>query len=791
VSSPAPNGRTKHVVRELPVLPLKGAVVFPEAIAPLAVGEQRSIRLIDDLMNRPERELVLVASRDENATEPAPDQLYDIGTVAEVQRLLRVPDGSLRILVHGLSRVKILDYSKTEPFLVARVEAIPDRIGRRRQVDALGRNLQSIFSRIVDLVPYLPDELQMAVANMDDPGALSHLIASTMRLSTDEKQELLEESNVERRLRRLTVLSNREVEVLELGAKIQNEVQSDMEQSQREFFLRQQLKAIQEELGEADETQAEVNELRARLDERQPPPEVRVAAERELDRLARIPPASAEHSVIRTYLDWIVTIPWNQTTQDNLDLKRARRILNEDHYGIDKVKDRILEQLAVARLKPDARAPILCFVGPPGVGKTSLGHSIARALERKFARISVGGVRDESEIRGHRRTYIGAMPGTLVRALRDADSMNPVFMIDEIDKMGSDYRGDPSSAMLEVLDPAQNSSFRDHYLDLPLDLSRVMFICTANVLDTIPRPLLDRMEVIQLSGYTEEEKLHIAQRYLVPRQLDATGVSAKQLRLSDPGLRTIIGEYTREAGVRNLERRIGAVARRVASRIATGETKRVTVGTQAVREILGHERIHNETMRRTREPGVATGLAVTGAGGEILFVEASTMPGTGRLTVTGQLGDVMRESAQAAVTYVRSNAASLGLGLADDFFQRTDIHLHVPAGAVPKDGPSAGVTLTTALVSALSGRPVSPSVAMTGEITLSGQVLPIGGVKEKVLAARRAGIRTVIIPRLNGEALEDVPPELRKEMRLVLADRIEEVLAVAIVPRRGRPPATR
>ncbi len=774
---------------ELPVLPLKGAVIFPEGIAPLAIGEPRSIRLVDELMNRPERRLALVTARDAEATEPAPDDLYTIGTLAEVQRLLRVPDGSLRVLVQGISRIRIGDYVETEPFLVAHTQEIPDRIGRKKQVEALARNLQSIFSRIVDLVPYLPEELHMAVANADDPAMLSHLVAATMRFSTQEKQDLLEEPNLEKRLRRLTVLVNRELEVLELGAKIQSEVQSDMDKGQREYFLRQQLRAIQEELGETDETQAEINELRALLEERDPPEEIRKAAERELDRLARIPPASAEHSVIRTYLDWILSIPWNRSTLDNLDLKRAQSILDEDHYGIDKVKDRILEQLAVARLKPDAKGAILCFVGPPGVGKTSLGKSVARALERNFSRISVGGVRDESEIRGHRRTYIGAMPGTLVRALRDADSMNPVFMIDEIDKMGSDYRGDPSSAMLEVLDPAQNNTFRDHYIDLPIDLSRVMFICTANVLDTIPRPLLDRMEVIQLSGYTEEEKLHIARRYLVPRQLEANGLTAAQLKFSDAGLRTVIGEYTREAGVRGLERRIGSLARRTAREIAEGKTKRVTMGAARIREILGPERIQNETRRRTREPGVATGLAVTGAGGEILFVEASTMVGTGRLTVTGQLGEVMSESAQAAVSYVRANREHLGLAITEDFFQTHDIHLHVPAGAIPKDGPSAGVTMVTALMSSLSGRHVRPEVAMTGEITLSGQVLPIGGVKEKVLAAHRAGIRTVIIPKQNESGLGDVPKDLRNEMTVIAADRIDQVLEAALAPARRRRPS--
>lgn len=769
-----------EVPSSLPVLPLKETVVFPEGVAPLAIGEPRSVRLIDEVLNHPDRMLVLVASRDAEVSEPPPDLLYDVGVAAVVQRMVRVPDGTVRILAQGLRRVRIGEYSQTEPFLTAAIEEVPDRAERTTEVEALARNLQGVFTRMIALVPHLPDELGVAVANMEDPTALSYLIASSIRLSVEERQELLEEVGLEARLRRLTELCTRELELLELGAKIQSDVQTDLEKGQREFFLRQQLKAIREELGEGPDEAAEIEELRERLAEADPPEEVRAAAERELARLERLPPEGAEHGVVRTYIDWILAIPWSTTTEDDLDLHRARTVLDEDHYDIEKVKDRIIEQLAVARLKPDAQGPILCFVGPPGVGKTSLGQSIARALGRRFARISVGGVRDESEIRGHRRTYVGAMPGTIVRAIRDAGAMNPVLMVDEIDKMGADVRGDPSSAMLEVLDPAQNSTFRDHYLDLPLDLSRVLFLCTANVLETIPGPLLDRMEVIRLSGYTDEEKLHIARRYLLPRQIDAAGLPEGLLTVTDDGLRTIAGEYTREAGVRQLERRIGAVARRVARRVAEGDDSAMEVGPAEAREILGPERIHNEVKRRTSEPGVATGMAVTGAGGEILFVEASVMPGSGKLTVTGQLGDVMRESAQAAVSYVRSRTAELGLGLDGDFFSTHDIHLHVPAGAVPKDGPSAGVTMATALVSALTGRPVSEDVAMTGEITLTGQVLPIGGVKEKVLAARRAGIGGVIIPRLNEEALVELPEGLADEMRITLADRIDDVLDVAL-----------
>jgi ATP-dependent Lon protease len=573
------------------------------------------------------------------------------------------------------------------------------------------------------------------------------------------------------------VILNRELEVFELGSKIQSQVHSEMEKSQREYFLRQQLKAIQDELGEGDEQQAELAELRAQIEEANLPEEADKQARRELDRLAKLPPAAAEYGVIRTYLEWILSLPWEATTEDDLDLDKARTILDEDHYDLEKVKERIVEHLAVSKLKQDLSGPILCFVGPPGVGKTSLGQSIARALGRKFVRISVGGVRDEAEIRGHRRTYIGAMPGTIIRALRDAESKNPVFMIDEIDKMGADWRGDPSSAMLEVLDPAQNSSFRDHYLDLPFDLSRVLFICTANMLETIPPPLLDRMEVIRLSGYTEDEKLGIAKRYLVPKQLEAHGLDADQLSLGDKALRLVIGEYTREAGVRNLDREIAAICRKAASEIATGKRKRVRVDERRVRSWLGRRRFTSEALKRTSDPGVATGLAVTPVGGDVLFIEATAMPGDGKLIVTGQLGDVMRESAQAALSWIRGHARDLGLE--EDWFEGKDVHIHVPAGAVPKDGPSAGIALATALASLALGRPVSEDVAMTGEITLTGQVLPVGGVREKVLAAQRAGITIVVLPKENEGDLDDLPREVRKSMSFVAADSIDEVIAAA------------
>ncbi len=761
----------------LPVLPLKETVVFPQSMTPLAIGQERSVQLVDEVVSG-DRMLALVTVRNEEAETPSWDDLYEVGTAAVVQRLIRIPDGTLRILVQGLRRVRLDRRVGDEPFLVGEFTEVPEVVEESNELEALTRNVQNQFARIIAAVPYLPEELQIAAANVEDPTALSHLVASTMRLKAEEKQQLLETANVAERLRSLSRILGRELEVIELGSRIQSQVQSEMEKGQREYFLRQQLKAIQDELGEGDDQQAEVNELRSRLAELDLPEEVRKSAERELSRLEKLPPAAAEYGVIRTYLDWILTLPWTQTTPDNLDLEQARRVLDEDHFDLDKVKERIVEYLAVSKLKGDVSGPILCFVGPPGVGKTSLGQSIARTLGRKFVRISVGGVRDEAEIRGHRRTYIGAMPGTIIRALRDAESKNPVFLIDEIDKMGADWRGDPASAMLEVLDPEQNATFRDHYLDLPFDLSKVLFICTANQLETIPGPLLDRMDVIQLSGYTEEEKLQIAKRYLLPKQLEANGLKSDQVEVDDDALRVVIREYTREAGLRNLERRIGEVLRKTATRIATGEIERAGLDEQAVRDALGPRRFSAETRKRTSDPGVATGLAVTAVGGDVLFIEATAYPGEGRLQVTGQLGDVMQESARAALSWVRSHAAQLGID--PSWFREHDVHIHVPAGAVPKDGPSAGITMATAIVSLASGRTVSEKVGMTGEITLTGQVLPIGGVREKVLAAQRAGLERVILPRENEADLSELPAETRDELDFVLADTVGEVLDVAL-----------
>ncbi len=764
----------------LPVLPLRDTVTFPDTLTPLAVGQERSIQLVNDVLGA-NRMLVMVASRDPENETPGPDDLYDVGVVGVVARMIKVPDGSLRILVQGTQRVRLGSYVAEQPYLVARIAELPDVSEPSAELEALTRNVQRTFSEIIEQIPYLPEELQMAVANIDDPAALGHLIVGALRIDTAEKQQLLEEVDVAKRLRHLAQILARELEVVQLGTQIQSQVQSEIDKGQREFFLRQQLKAIQEELGEEDEQQAEVNELRERIDAAGLPEHALKAAERELSRLEKLPPAAAEHGVIRTYLEWLVEIPWSAETEDNLDIGHAREVLDADHYDLEEVKDRILEYLAVRKLNPDSPGPILCFVGPPGVGKTSLGRSIAKALGREFERISVGGVRDEAEIRGHRRTYIGALPGTIVRALRDAGSRNPVFMIDEIDKMGADFRGDPASAMLEVLDPAQNDSFRDHYLDLELDLSDVVFIATANVLDTIPGPLLDRMETIELSGYTVEEKRHIARRYLVPRQISANGLKPSQIEFADAALTAIIEEYTREAGVRNLERQIGTICRKVARDVAEGKVKgKVKISGKRARALLGRRRVFAEQRRRTKHPGVATGLAWTPTGGDVLFIEATAMPGSGKLTITGQLGEVMKESAQAALSWVRGHWAEIDPELGESWFAEHDIHIHVPAGAVPKDGPSAGVAMTVALSSLIGGRPVRNDVAMTGEVTLTGQVLAIGGLKEKSLAAQRAGIKRVIVPERNEGDVAEIPEHELGGLEFVFVDEVSKALDVAL-----------
>jgi ATP-dependent Lon protease len=773
----------------LPVLPLRDSVAFPDTMMPLAVGQERSVKLVDDVLAG-NRMMVMVASKEPEAEEPGPDQLYDVGVVGVVARMMKVPDGSVRILVQCGQRVELGEFVATSPYLVARIAEAPDVLEGSPELEGLRRNVQSTFSRIIEELPYLPEELLLAVANIEDPVELAHLIAGALRIKTEEKQRLLEERDVTKRLRLLSEILARELELVELGSKIQSQVHTEMERGQREYFLRQQLRAIQEELGEVDEQQAETEELREQIEQANLPEEVMTVAQRELGRFERLPPQSAEHGVIRGYLEWLASLPWSKSTDDNLDLAHARKVLDRDHYDIERVKDRILEFLAVRKLNPEARSSIVLFVGPPGVGKTSLGRSIASAMGREFERMSVGGVRDESEIRGHRRTYIGAMPGTIVRALRDAGSNNPVLMIDEIDKMGADFRGDPASAMLEVLDPEQNTSFRDHYLDVPVDLSSVFFICTANQVDTIPPALLDRMETIELSGYTHEEKREIAKRYLVPRQMERNGLGRSKIDITKPALDRIIDGYTREAGVRSLEREIGSICRKVAREFAEGTRRsKRTVRPDTVTELLGKPRFQPEVKRRTSEPGVATGLAWTPVGGDVLFVEAIAYPGDGKLQITGQLGDVMKESAAAALSYVK-NRSEIGNGaVSDDWFKEHDLHVHVPAGAIPKDGPSAGITMATAIASRVTCRPVRSDTAMTGEITLSGMVLPIGGLKEKALAAQRAGINRLIIPRRNERDIDDIPESLRRKMKFTLVDSVDEVLDAALQkrPRRSRP----
>ncbi|MCW2994766.1 MAG: lon [Conexibacter sp.] len=784
---PVEVGTRSRVPETLPVLPLRETVPLPDTLTPLAIGQERSIQLVNDVLAG-DRLLVMVASRSPELETPGPDELHDVGVVGAVARMIKVPDGSLRILVQGAQRVKLSDWVGEDPYLVAHVAELPDVVRESPELTALTRNVQETFTRIVEQVPYLPEELQLAVANIDDPSTLSHLIAGSLRLPTEEKQALLEEVDVGRRLRRLAEVLARELEVISIGSEIQSQVQSEIDKGQREYVLRQQLKAIQDELGEFDESAEEARELRDQLADVELPADVRKQVDRELHRLEQLPAQAAEHGVIRSYLEWIAMLPWGTSTADDLDLAHAREVLDEDHYDIEQVKDRILEFLAVRKLKGGrgevSRGTILCFAGPPGVGKTSLGKSVARALGRKFERISVGGVRDEAEIRGHRRTYIGAMPGTIIRALRDAGSDNPLFMIDEIDKMGADFRGDPSSAMLEVLDPEQNATFRDHYLDVPFDLSKVMFICTANDLDRVPGPLRDRMEIIQLAGYTEDEKLQIAKRYLVPRQVERNGLKKSWIAIGDKALRRIISDYTREAGVRGLEREIGTICRKAARVVAESTNgaapKKLNVTPEKVRELLGRAKVHSEAKRRTQTPGVATGLAWTPVGGDVLFIEASATPGTGKLLLTGQLGDVMKESAQAALTWVKASAHEIAPDLGDAWFADHDVHVHVPAGATPKDGPSAGITMATALASLISKRCVREEIAMTGEITLTGQVLPIGGLKEKALAAQRNGIRTIIAPALNEADAEDIPEHLRKRLRFIWVAEIGDVLDAAL-----------
>ena len=766
----------------LAILPLRGTVLMPQAVLPLGAGRASSVRLIEDAMQGG-RLVGTVMQRDPQQDAPGAEDLHGIGTVAVIHKSVKQADGSLRLIVQGLGRFRIVEVLEREPFLRARVEAIEEPApGNDLELEALTRSVRSLFEKVVTLTPGLPDELINVVGNTEAPGALADLIAASLpTLANDLKQQLLETIEVRTRLQTLAGALAKEAEVLELGSKIQSEVQSEVSKSQREYFLREQMKAIQKELGDSDDRTQEIESLRQKIEAAGMTEEAQKEALRELDRLAKMPPAAAEYTVARTYIDWLVAMPWSQETTDAVDLARSQAILDEDHEGVEKIKDRILEYLAVKKIRPGGKDPILCFVGPPGVGKTSLGRSIARALGRKFHRISLGGMRDEAEIRGHRRTYIGALPGQIVQGLRRAGSKNPVLMLDEIDKLGMDFRGDPASALLEVLDPEQNNAFRDHYLDVAFDLSRVLFITTANVLDTVPAPLRDRMEIIHLAGYTEDEKVAIARRHLVPRQAREHGLTPEQdIEFTPEALRLLARGYTREAGVRSLEREIGSMCRKVARRRAEGQTEPARVTPDLVTSFLGVPRFEFEELeQRAGVPGVVTGLAWTPVGDDILFVEATRMPGKRTLSLTGQLGDVMKESAQAALAWVRSH--SLELGIPDDFWEHSDIHVHVPAGAIPKDGPSAGVTMATALVSLLTGRPVRSSLAMTGEVSLSGRVLPVGGIKEKVLAAHRAGVRTLILPRRNEKNLrEDVPAVIRDVMTVHLVDSIPEVLAAAL-----------
>src|SRR5579875_739310 len=824
-NEPAPRQRRQDeddgltIPNVLPVLPLKDVVVYPFSVQPLGAGQERSVRLIDDVM-RGDRLVVLVAQKSADIEQAGPDDIFKIGTVSRVGRMLRMPDGTVQIVVQGLERVVIGEFTQEKPYLMARVTLKPDIQESDTETEALKRNVINYFQRLVALVQNMPEGVAATTLNLEEPRQVVYMIATFVQLELELRQRLLELDSVRAKLQQRSTFLAHELEVLELGKKIQTGAQEEMGKMQREYLLREQLKAIQRELGEESEEQATVNELRRKIDEAKMPEEALKEANRELSRLEKLPTVSPEYSIIRTYLELLVSLPWSKSTGEKIDVARARQVLDQDHYDLEKIKDRILEYLAVRRLKEERKAeelehqreaekaegdgeneathpaspppsqerlrqlnrePILCFVGPPGVGKTSLGQSIARALGRKFARISLGGIRDEAEIRGHRRTYIGAMPGRIIQTLRRVGSNDPVIMLDEVDKVGADWRGDPSSALLEVLDPEQNYNFRDNYLDVPFDLSRVMFIATANSLEPIPAPLRDRMEILELSGYTEEQKLNIARNYLLPKQIEANGLKLNEVEVDDDAIRRVIRDYTREAGVRNLEREIGSLCRKAARQIAEGKQPPIYITAEMVPEYLGRPRFFEEAAERIDRPGIATGLVWTPVGGEIIFIEAAAMPGKGQLTLTGQLGDVMKESAMAALSYVRSNAKALGLP--ENVFEDQNVHIHVPAGAIPKDGPSAGVTMVTVLVSLASGRKVRSDVAMTGEITLRGKVMPIGGVKEKVLAAYRSGIRTVILPRRNEpDLLEDLPKELRDQMHFVFASDIRDVLSAALEP---------
>jgi ATP-dependent Lon protease len=772
----------------LPVLPLRDIVIFPFMIVPLYVSRERSIKAVDQAL-ADNRMILLVAQRKQDEEDPGPGDVFGVGTVAVIMRMLKLPDGRIRVLVQGIGRARIAAFEEGLAHMQARIEPVaePEDVPQGLEVEALMRNVKAALEKSANLGKPISPEVIVIATNMEEPGRLADLTASNLDLKVEGAQEILEASDPMERLRKVHELITKEIEVLTMQQEISSQAKGEMDRSQREFFLRQQLKAIQSELGEGNDLAEEANQLRDKAQKAKMPKPVLEEVERQLKKLERMHPDSAETATLRNWLDWMVTLPWGRSTKDNLDLLAAQKILDEDHYGLDKVKERIVEYLAVRKLKERMKGPLLCFVGPPGVGKTSLGRSIARALGRKFVRLSLGGVKDEAEIRGHRRTYVGSMPGRIIQGIHQAGSNNPVFMMDEVDKIGADYRGDPSSALLEVLDPEQNNSFRDHYLNVPFDLSNVMFICTANLTDTIQPAFLDRMEVLQLSGYTEDEKLQIARRHIVPKQLDEHGITSAQLGFSDKALRTLINAYTREAGLRNLEREIAAICRKVARKVAEGGTDAVNVRPAGLARYLGAPKVLPDETLKKDSVGIATGLAWTATGGDVLFVEATVMKGKGQLTLTGHLGDVMKESAQAALSYARSRARQYGIR--EDFFSGHDIHVHVPEGAIPKDGPSAGVTMGAAMISAFTNRPVRRSLAMTGEITLRGNVLPIGGLKEKILAARRAGIDTLVCPKLNKKELDEIPSQLTRGLAVHLVDEVDEALKLALLPPHEARPA--
>ncbi|HNQ45883.1 MAG TPA: endopeptidase La [Syntrophorhabdus sp.] len=762
---------------ELPILPLRGTVAYPDLVMPLIVGRDRSIKLVDEA-NAGDKMIGIITQKNPDIEDPGIDDLYMIGTVATIMKMVKMVDGSQRIVVQGICRFKLVEFTSTEPHLRAKILPIFEEYQKDIEIDAMYLNLKNLYKKAVEMAPYLSSELSQIASQMENPGNLVDLIGSTINIGVAEKQEILEKIDLKERLKKVTILLNREVETLELSSRIQSHVKEGIDKTQREYYLREQLKAIQKELGETDDKMSEMEEIRKKILEARMPPDVQKIAEKELDRLSKMSNMSAEYTVSRTYLDWLTEIPWSQATEDNLNIQDASKILDEDHYDLTKVKKRILEYLAVRKLKADMKGPILCFAGPPGVGKTSLGKSIARALGRKFMRISLGGIRDEAEIRGHRRTYVGALPGRIIQGVKKAGSNNPVFMLDEVDKIGMDFRGDPSSALLEVLDPEQNFSFSDHYLEVPFDLSKVMFIATANMLDPIPPALKDRMEVLELPGYTEEEKLMIAKQFLIPKERNEHGLTEDLIEFQDDALKVVIKSYTKESGVRNLEREIATICRAVARDVAEGTTEKKIITADSIHGYLGPIKFFSEVAERVKYSGVATGLAWTPTGGDILFIESTKMRGKGNLTLTGQLGDVMKESAQAALSYIRGKAADFNI--TEDFFEKNDLHVHVPQGAIPKDGPSAGVTMLVSLVSLLTDRHVRNDVAMTGEITLRGLVLPVGGIKEKVLAAKRAGIKSVILPKLNEKDLEEVPESIKENMEFKFIERMDEAVSICL-----------